>query len=140
MSNLTIQERTLGGVTIVDLAGKVTLGGSNKMLHDAIKRLVNEGKTQIILNLQKMSYIDSSGLGELVAGYSTLKAAGGALKLMGVPAKVIDLMVMTKLYTVFEIYETEAEAVGSFETPSENVTEPLNERFAADAAASASIH
>ena len=138
MSTLTIQERQSRGVTIIDLAGKVTIGGSNKHLHDAIKRLVHEGKNQIILNLAKVTYIDSSGLGELVSGYSTLKANNGFLKLLNVPGKVIDLMVITKLYTVFEIYESEEESVNSFETRSENVTEPLNEHFASDAVAGSS--
>ena len=125
MSNLTIQERTFRGVTIIDLAGKVTIGGSNKQLHEAIKRLVQEGKTKIVLNLAKVTQIDSSGLGELVAGYSTLKANHGALKLQRVPGKVVDLMTITKLYTVFEIYEEEIDAVYSFDVPEEHITPPL---------------
>jgi anti-sigma B factor antagonist len=127
MSNLTIQERTFRGVTIIDLAGKVTIGGSNKHLHEAIKRLVHEGKTKIVLNLAKVTYIDSSGLGELVAGFSTLKANNGALKLERVPGKVVDLMTITKLYTVFEIYEEEIDAVYSFDLPEDHVAPPLDE-------------
>lgn len=140
MSNLTIQERMFRGVTIIDLAGKVTIGGSNKQLHDAIKRLVDEGKTQIILNLAKVTYIDSSGLGELVAGYSTLKANNGVLKLMNVPEKVVDLMTVTKLYTVFEIHEDEMDAVYSFDTPGGRSETPSDEEARAVAAESGSIH
>src|SRR3982750_3730271 len=131
MSNLTIQERSLGGVTILDLSGKVTIGGSSKELHEAVKRLVPEDKTQIILNLAKVAYIDSSGLGELVSAYSTLKAASGTLKLLNVPEKVVDLMTITKLYTVFEIHENEADAVASFDTPGERETRPLDEEVGA---------
>ena len=140
MSNLTIQERSSRGVTIVDLAGKISLGESNKQLHDAIRRLVEEGKTQIVLDLSKVNYIDSSGLGELVSGFSTLKANNGALKLLAVPAKVMDLMIMTKLYTVFEIHEEEINAVNSFDVPAENITRPLDADFAADAKAGGLVH
>lgn len=126
MSNLTIHERQFRGVTILDLAGKITLGGTNKQLHEAIKRLVHEGKTQIILNLQKVTYIDSSGLGELVAGYSTLKSNTGALKLLKVPDRVVDLMTITKLYTVFEIFAEEIDAVYSFDVPVDLTTLPLD--------------
>ena len=138
MSNLTINERAFRGVTILDLAGKITLGGTNKQLHDAIKRLVHEGKTQIILNLEKVTYIDSSGLGELVAGFSTLKANNGAPKLLNVPEKIVDLMTMTKLYTVFEIFGEEIDAVYSFDVPADLTTQPLEEKFVAKA--STTIH
>ena len=138
MSNLTINERAFRGVTILDLAGKITLGGTNKQLHDAIKRLVHEAKTQIILNLEKVTYIDSSGLGELVAGFSTLKANNGALKLLNVPEKIVDLMTMTKLYTVFEIFGEEIDAVYSFDVPADLTTQPLEEKFVAKA--STTIH
>jgi len=140
MSNLTIQERQFRAVTIVDLLGKVTIGGSNTQLHDTIKRLIHEGKTQIILNLEKLTHIDSSGLGELVAGFSTLKANEGALKLLKVPDRVVDLMTITKLYTVFEIYGEELDAVYSFDVPEERVTRPMSGKLAADAQAGSSIH
>jgi anti-sigma B factor antagonist len=135
MSNLTIHERQFRGVTILDLAGKITIGGSNRELHEAIKRLVHEGKTQIILNLEKVSYIDSSGLGELVAGFSTLKANNGALKLLRVPDRVVDLMTITKLYTVFEIFGEEIDAVYSFDIPAEPTTRIPDEILVAGAAA-----
>ena len=139
MSNLTIHERTSRGVTVLDLTGKITLGDTNKQLHEAIRRLVEEGKTQIVLDLARVTYIDSTGLGELVSGYSTLKANNGALKLLNVPGKVMDLMIMTKLYTVFEIHEAEINAVDSFDAPGENITQPLLRKFA-DARAGGLIH
>lgn len=140
MSNLSIQERHFRGVAILDLVGKVTLGGSNKQLHDAIKRLVFEGEKQIILNLEKVTYIDSSGLGELVAGFSTLKANNGALKLLNVPDRVVDLMTITKLYTVFEIFSKEIDAVYSFDVPSDLTTGPLDGQLLAGARARTTIH
>lgn len=136
MSSLTIQERQHGGVTIVDLAGKILIGETNRQMHDAIKRLVAEGKQHILLNLAKVTYIDSSGLGEMVAGFTTLKAAGGALKLYNVPEKVVSLMTITKLYTVFEIFEDEAAGVASFEEPVEGIpTGPLVANASTDVAA-----
>ena len=117
MTSLTIQERQLGGVTIIDLDGKILIGETNRQLHDAIKTLVEEGKQQILLNMAKVSYIDSSGLGEMVAAFTTLKSSGGALKLVNVPVKVTSLMTITKLYTVFDIFEDEASGVASFDEP-----------------------
>lgn len=140
MSNLTIRERTSRGVTIIALDGRITLGDTNRQLHNAIRRLVEEGKTQVVLDLGKVTYIDSTGLGELVSGFSTLKANNGALKLLNVPGKVMDLMVMTKLYTVFEIHEEEINAVNSFDVPAESITRPLDASFAADARANRPIH
>ena len=140
MSNLTIRERTSRGVTIIALDGRITLGDTNRQLHNAIRRLVEEGKTQVVLDLGKVTYIDSTGLGELVSGFSTLKANNGALKLLNVPGKVMDLMVMTKLYTVFEIHEEEINAVNSFDVPAENVTLPLDASFAANARANRPVH
>jgi anti-sigma B factor antagonist len=140
MSNLTIHERQFRGVTILDLAGKITLGGTNKQLHEAIKRLVHEGKTQIILNLQKVTYIDSSGLGELVAGFSTLRSNTGALKLLKVPDRVVDLMTITKLYTVFEIFAEEIDAVYSFDVPADLTTLPLDGQILDGARPRTTIH
>jgi anti-sigma B factor antagonist len=114
MSNLSISERQVQGVAILDLAGKVTLGESNRQLHEAIKRLAAEGKRNVILNLAKVTTIDSSGLGEIVAGYSTLSASGGSLKLISLSDRVTDVMTITKLYTVFDIYDSEADGLASF--------------------------
>jgi anti-sigma B factor antagonist len=139
MSSLTIQERQVSGVTVVDLAGKILIGETNRQMHDAIKRLVAEGKQQILLNLAKVTYIDSSGLGEMVAGFTTLKAAGGALKLFNVPEKVVSLMTITKLYTVFEIFEDEAAGVASFEEPAA-LPAPLVANASTDVAANNFVH
>lgn len=117
MSNLTILTRRVGDVVIVDLNGEVTLGTTNRQLHTSVHQLVKEGNLQIILNLANVKRIDSSGLGEIVAGFSTLRAAGGSLKLINIPERVNDLMTITKLYTVFDIYETEADGVNSFDGP-----------------------
>jgi len=136
MTSLNIQERQLGGVTVVDLAGKIFIGETNRQLHDALKRLVSEGKRQILLNLAKVTNIDSSGLGEVVAGFTTLRNAGGELKLVNLPAHVWDLMTVTKLYTVFDIFEDEATAVGSFEEPADPLaTGPLTASVPAGSAA-----
>ena len=117
MSNLSIAERQVGGVAILDLDGKITLGESNRQLHEALRRLVEEGKQNIILNLAKVTSIDSSGLGEIVAGFSTVAASGGSLKLINLSDRVVDLMTITKLYTVFDVYASEAEGIQAFETP-----------------------
>jgi anti-anti-sigma factor len=139
MSNLSISERQVRGVVVVDLEGKITIGETNRQLHDAIRQLVAERKQSIILNLAKVTFIDSSGLGEMVAGYSTLKASGGALKLINLPARVVDLMTITKLYTVFDIYDTEAEGVEGFETEVKRTTQPLDQEFPAKAKAGSSL-
>ena len=139
MSNLSISERQVRGVAILDLAGKITLGESNRQLHEAIRRLVAEGKVNIILNLAKVSVIDSSGLGEIVAGFSTLKAAGGSLKLINMPDRLADLMTITKLYTVFDIFDSEEAGLKAFEPERGITTEPLDPNFAAEAKAGTSL-
>jgi anti-sigma B factor antagonist len=116
MSNLNINNRQVGGVTIVDLEGKIALGDSNTQLHQSLKQLVADGKKNVILNLANVTGIDSSGLGSIVAGYSTLQSAGGSLKLMNLSDRIADIMTITKLYTVFDIYENEADAINSFGT------------------------
>jgi anti-sigma B factor antagonist len=114
MSNLSIANRQVDGVTVVDLDGKIALGDSNTALHQSLKQLVADGNKNVVLNLANVSGIDSSGLGSIVASYSTLKAAGGSLKLMNLSDRVADLMTITKLYTVFDIYDSEADAIRSF--------------------------
>lgn len=127
MSGINIEERLFRGVSILSLSGKLGLGESNRQLHESIKRLVSEGKTQIVINLAKVSHIDSSGLGELVSSYTTLKAADGVLKLACVNDRVTSLMTITKLYTVFEIFAEELDAVYSFDEPvAAPDTGPLN--------------
>ena len=118
MSNLNITERQNNLITILDLEGKIRLGGGSAELHEALRSLVERGEKKILLNLAGVSYIDSSGLGELVNGYTTLKRSGGELKLFHVSDKVHELMMMTKLLTVFDVYENETEATQSFTTTS----------------------
>jgi anti-sigma B factor antagonist len=138
MSSLTINKRQVNGVVIVDLDGRIALGESNTELHQSLRQLVAEGKRNIILNLAKVTAIDSSGLGSIVAGYSTLKAAGGSLKLINLPERVSDLMTITKLYTVFDIYDDEAAGINSFDNAEEQVTGRLNEN-AGEAKAGSSL-
>jgi anti-sigma B factor antagonist len=114
MNNLNISERRNQSVTILDLMGNIRIGESNVELHNILRFLVEKGEKKILLNLGDVSYIDSSGLGELVAGYTTLQKAGGEMKLLNLTKRVTELMVITKLLTVFEIFDNETEAVGSF--------------------------
>ena len=115
MSGLNITKRQSGDVTIVDLDGKIAIGETNRQLHETIREIAADGTKKVVLNLKGVTTIDSSGLGEIVAGYSTLSAAGGRLKLINMPERVTDLMTITKLYTVFDIFDTEAEGIASFE-------------------------
>lgn len=139
MSDLSITERSVRGVAILDLAGKITLGESNRHLHEAIRRLVAEGKEKVLLNLAKVTAIDSSGLGEIVAGFSTVLASGGSLKLINLPSRLGDLMTITKLYTVFEIHDTEAAGVEAIEASPDNTAEPFDPNFAAAGRAGSSL-
>ena len=113
--SLKIEQRDSAGVTVVELIGRLTLGEASAQLRDALKGLVDSGKKNIVLHLGEVGYIDSSGLGELVAGFTTVKNQGGVLKLAHLTQKVNDLLTITKLYTVFEIHDDEAGAVKSFE-------------------------
>lgn len=120
MSNLVISNREVQGIVIVDLAGKIAIGETNQQLHEAIRNLVQEGRSKVIINLANVSMIDSSGLGELVGGFATIEKNGGAMKLANIPARVNELMIITKLYTVFEIFENEADAIASFAIPADS--------------------
>lgn len=106
--------RQVDGITIVDMSGRITLGEGSVILRDSIKELVAEGHTKILLNLGNVSYIDSSGIGELVSAYTSVRKEGGELKLLNLTKKVHDLLQITKLYTVFDVKDDEAEAVKSF--------------------------
>lgn len=138
MDNLTITERTYKTVTILDLNGKIRLGEGNIKLRTALREIVANDKKNILLNLANATHIDSSGLGELVAGYVSLQKSGGILKLLHLNTRVRELMVMTKLLTIFEVFENEDEAVASFQAAdtdevkqSEISTGKLNEAAAA---------
>lgn len=106
--------RHSGDVAIVDLAGRITLGEGSGLVRNTIKELVSSGHKRILLNLKDVTYIDSAGLGELVNAFNTVKKEGGALKLVGVTKKLKDLLVITKLSTVFDAYDTEVAALQSY--------------------------
>ncbi|MFC5862981.1 STAS domain-containing protein [Acidicapsa dinghuensis] len=111
---LSISTRELDGVTILDLSGRITLGEGSVQLRDAIRDLISKGVKHILLNLGDVNYIDSSGLGELVSAYTTAKNQNADVKLLNLTKKVKDVLQVTKLYTVFDIYDDEASAIGSF--------------------------
>jgi len=106
--------RQVNGVTIVDLSGRITLGEGSVILRDTVRDLLSKGNKQIVLNLADVSYIDSSGIGELVSAYTHVRREGGELKLLNLTKKVHDLLQITKLYTVFDIKDDEAAAVAGF--------------------------
>ncbi|HZE71677.1 MAG TPA: STAS domain-containing protein [Pyrinomonadaceae bacterium] len=114
MINLYINERKVGDVTVLDLKGRVRIGGGALDLHKAIRCLVGEGKTKILLNLAAVTHIDSSGLGELISSHITLKDKGGEIKLVHLTERLRELMVITKLLTVFDVYDDESEALAAF--------------------------
>jgi anti-sigma B factor antagonist len=98
----------------VDVAGRITLGEGSSALRDLLREMVGKGEKKILLNLGDVSYIDSSGIGELVSGFTTVTNSGGQLKLLNLNKRVKDLLQITKLYTVFDVHEDEAGAVRSF--------------------------
>jgi anti-sigma B factor antagonist len=114
MAQLNIKERQAGDVTIMDLDGEVRIGDSATALRSAIRNLVARGSHKLLLNLAGVRYIDSSGIGELIANYTTVGRSGGQLKLLNLTEKVQDLLVITKLLTVFDVYDDESEALSSF--------------------------
>lgn len=114
MSDITISERQAGDVTILDLDGKVTIGEGSVALRNAIRRLLGDGKNKILMNLGGVGYIDSSGIGELVSSFTAVNKEGGTLKLLNLTQKIQDLLAITKLLTVFDVYEDEATALSSF--------------------------
>jgi anti-sigma B factor antagonist len=114
MAELNIAERQGGDVTILDMSGKITIGEGSVALRTAIRRLLEEGKKKILLNLAGVNYIDSSGIGELVSSYTAINKESGQLKLLNLTQKLQDLLTITKLLTVFDVYENEAEALSSF--------------------------
>jgi anti-sigma B factor antagonist len=111
---MQIEERVVGDVTILDLKGKITLGEGDEALKDKINSLTLQNRRQILLNLEGVPYIDSAGLGEVVRTYTTVSRQGGQLKLVNLTKRIEDLLSITKLLTVFETFDTEAEALQSF--------------------------
>ena len=106
--------RQVDGVTVVDLSGRITLGEGSVVLRDTVKDLIAKGDRRILLNLGDVTYIDSSGIGELVSAFTTVRNQGGELKLLNLTKKVQDLLQITKLYTVFDVKDDEAVALASF--------------------------
>jgi anti-sigma B factor antagonist len=117
--------RETDGVSIIDVSGRLTLGESANTLRNAVRELAESGQRKIVLNLTELSFIDSSGLGLLVGGFAAFTRLGGQLKLVNLSNRVKELLVITKLYTVFEVFDNEATAIGSFvEQPVQTQTTP----------------
>ncbi len=112
--SMKISTRQVDGVTILDCSGRITLGEGSIVLRDAIREILSKGNKKILVNLGDVNYIDSSGIGELVSAFTTVKNQGGELKLLNLTKKVHDLLQITKLYTVFDVKDDEAAAVKSF--------------------------
>lgn len=106
--------RNVNGIEIIKLEGKITIGAGDTQLRDVITNTVKDGKNNLLLDMGQVTTIDSSGIGELVGAYTTVTNRGGKLKLLHLPGKVSDLLQVTQLITVFEVYEDETEAVNSF--------------------------
>ena len=115
MAELELNERQAGDVTILDLTGSVRMGEGAVSLRNSIRGLNDAGKKKILLNLAGVKNIDSSGIGELIANYTTIKREGGQLKLLNLTEKIQNLLVITKLLTVFDSYDNESEALSSFQ-------------------------
>jgi len=114
MAELDVRERHAGDVTILDLSGSVRMGEGCISLRNSIRGLADGGRTKILLNLASVKNVDSSGIGELIANYTTITRGGGQLKLLNLTEKIRDLLVITKLLTVFDAYDNEAEALNTF--------------------------
>lgn len=127
MSDLSIITREIDGVDVLDLNGDIAIGQSSADLNTVLRSLVQEGKRRIVLNLANVRRIDSSGLGTLVAGHATAEKSGGQLKLTNISERVIELIMMTKLHTVFDIFDTMDDAIRSFDQPAELITGPLDQ-------------
>ena len=115
MSALFMTCREVGPVTIVDLSGKISLGEGSALLRKTIRDLIENGQTKILLNLGDINYIDSSGIGELVSGFTAVRNRNGELKLLNLTKKVHDLLQITKLFTVFDVFTDEGTAVRSYQ-------------------------
>jgi anti-sigma B factor antagonist len=110
--------RQVDSVTVVDVSGRITLGEGCTQLRELVRDQLSKGNKWILLNLADVTYIDSSGIGELVSAFTGVAKQGGALKLLHLTKKVHDLLQITKLYTVFDVHDDEARAIGSFEKAS----------------------
>ena len=111
---MEISERNAGNVTVLDLSGKITLGEGDMLLKDKLHSLLNQGRKDVLLNLGRVQYVDSAGLGAIVSAYTTMTREGGSLKLVNITKKMQDLLSITKLLTVFETFDSEEEALRSY--------------------------
>lgn len=114
MAELNLTERQAGDITILDMDGKVTIGEGSVALRNMIRRLLGEGKKKIVLNLSGVGYVDSSGIGEFVSSFTAVNKEEGSLKLLNLTQKIQDLLAITKLLTVFDVYDSETDALSSF--------------------------
>jgi anti-sigma B factor antagonist len=112
--DLKATNRDIGSTTVVDISGRITLGEGSAMLRGLVRQLLDHGRKNIVLNLADVNYIDSSGIGELVSSFTAVKKEGGELKLLNLTRKVHDLLLITKLFTVFDVHNDEQKAVASF--------------------------
>ena len=112
--SVKLNTRQVGDVSVMDVAGRITLGEGSSAMRDALRDMVAKNQKKILLNLGDVTYIDSSGIGELVSGFTSVTNSGGQLKLLGLNKRVKDLLQITKLYTVFDVHEEEASAIRSF--------------------------
>ena len=112
--SLRATQRDAGPVTVVDFGGKITLGDGSALLRKTIRGLLDEERMRILMNLADVDYIDSAGIGELVSGFTAVRSRGGELKLLHLTKKVKDLLQLTRLYTVFEVFSDEGTALQSF--------------------------
>ena len=113
---MSVSERRVGTVTIIDVTGKLTQGDADETLRDKVLSLMQQGRKDVIVNLGDVSYMDSAGLCTLVATFTTVRRQGGALKLLNLTKRITDLLSITKLLTVFETFDAEKEAVASFQS------------------------
>lgn len=111
---MKIDSRTVGDVTVLECSGKITLGEGTMAVRNAVREVLKNGGKKIVLNLAEVNYIDSSGIGELVSSYTTVTNQGGQLRLLNLTRKIQELLAITKLLTVFQVYDTEQAAVSSF--------------------------
>ena len=112
--NVIATNRDIGDTTVVDISGRITLGEGSALLRTLVRQLLDQGRKFIVLNLADVSYIDSSGIGELVSSFTAAKKEGGELKLLNLTKKVHDLLLITKLFTVFDVHDDEEKAIASF--------------------------
>ena len=111
---MKIEKRKKGDVVILDLKGKILIGDGIDDLRDSINNIIKENETKVLLNFADVPYLDSTGLGEVVRSYTSIKKSGGTIKIINLTNKVRDLLSVTKLITVFDTFEVEDEAIASF--------------------------